>query len=223
MDTNPTATQSFLRAEEAAVRLAEELGKLSEESRRYSGASNTLTAAGEQLKTLADAVRGTSERAADVVEAIRGVGAPDILEGLARVHRSADATTAALAQANAALAGLTDAGTEQERRLAVLRATQESDQGAIGTAFSMQGRALEDLLANVRSVSQEIAGNAAAMTSFAGESRLQASGLEAIIGELRTALVEVDARQTGRLKVIQWIAVGAALLAAVAVVVPLWK
>jgi hypothetical protein len=85
MQDDQTATVAFLRAEEVATRLTDELTRLDTESQRYSGAAATLEGAGEKLRSLADAVKTSGERTSEVMTAIQGVGTPAIIDGLEHV------------------------------------------------------------------------------------------------------------------------------------------
>lgn len=153
MEGNQTATATFLRAEEAASRLAEELKRLDAESQRYSEAATTLRAAGEQLKTLADAVRGNTQQTTEVVTAIRSVGSPAIIDGLNLVNGTAGEAREAIQRALTAISDLARLNVEHGQQLGDIRSTVVNELAAMRVAANDHAEKTRSAIERVGSAS----------------------------------------------------------------------
>jgi len=77
-----SATSGFLAAEKAAEYLVDSLRRLDDESGRYSAAAGTLGQLGDDVRELAGRTAELAGRTTEAVEALRGVGAAQVLERL---------------------------------------------------------------------------------------------------------------------------------------------
>ena len=75
----------FLRAEEEANRLVDELARLKHETESYKTARDALDGAAEGVSGLATKLGGLAGRLGDVVEALRSIGTPELLGRLEAV------------------------------------------------------------------------------------------------------------------------------------------
>ena len=201
MEGNQTATATFLRAEEAASRLAEELKRLDSESQRYGDAATTLSAAGERLKALAEAVRGNTEQTTEVVTAIRSVGSPAIIDGLNQLNTTVGETREAVQRALAAIEDLARVSGEHGQQLLGIGSTVASELSATRSAVDDQAEKTRGALE--KSVSAATAANKAAGQELAA---------------VKAALKELSDHQSGRLALVLILAGLAVLLSAVAAI-----
>jgi hypothetical protein len=213
VESSQTPTTTFLRAEEAATRLAEELGRLDEESRRYDQATTSLTSASSQLQALADAVRSSGEDTAAVVDAIRQVSAPDLVSGVERIGASASEALTKLGTVRTSIDGI--AGEMTATRTAV-------------TALSGMPAAL-DVLSGIPASLDALSGAPAALDAISRQGieaidavRAQATAASKQISELQTVLTrsldEASARHAKQQRLILFIAGAAAFLSAASLV-----
>jgi hypothetical protein len=78
----PTTIERFLKTEQAASTLLDELGQLKSETQHYSSASRALDDASRSLSELAAGATELVTDARDVVVAMREIGTPQLLESL---------------------------------------------------------------------------------------------------------------------------------------------
>jgi chromosome segregation ATPase len=78
----PTIAEQFLKAEQAADALVDELTSLKKETQHYRDAAATLDATGRHLGDLAARTAGLAERVGEVVESLREIGTQHFLEKL---------------------------------------------------------------------------------------------------------------------------------------------
>lgn len=88
--------EEFLRAEDEAHRLVDQLSELKRETESYSTARIALQDAGSGIATLTDALAGAAQRLEEVVKTLRSIGTPELL-------RAQEATTVELASVRSAL------------------------------------------------------------------------------------------------------------------------
>lgn len=201
MEGNQTATATFLRAEEAASRLAEELKRLDTESQRYGDAATTLSAAGERLIALAEAVRGNTEQTTEVVTAIRSVGSPAIIDGLNQLHTTVGETRDGIQRALAAIEDLARVSGEHGQQLLGIGSTVASELSAARTAVDDQAE--QTRVALEKSLSAATSANKAVNQELA---------------TVKAALKESSDRQNGRVGLVLILAGLAAVLSAVAAI-----
>lgn len=177
MEHDQTATAAFLRAEDAATQLAEELTLLAKETRHYDGAAKSLEEVGASVRALADAVFATSERAALVVEAMQQVGAPELID---RVRMIETGLNESRTREEELLAGVgktqAHAGERDARSVAAIAALAEQL-----TAIAERLRVVEDVAAskaNVETVADTLRGltNDLSERLQSVEARLEAVG-----------------------------------------------
>jgi hypothetical protein len=205
VEGNQTATVAFLRAEEVATRLAEELKRLDEESQRYSMAATTLGDAGEHLRSLAEAVRITSELTSQAVTAIREVGNPAIIDGLGEVTKSVRGSLAAIERAIGALGNLERLDTVHAEALSQLHATLLEGLGKVSGSLAAIERAIGAL------------GNLERLDT------VHAEALSQLHATLLEGLGKMSDKQASRHRLVMAVAICAALLAGAAVLVPILR
>jgi hypothetical protein len=95
---------TFLRAEEQAHRLVEELSKLKRETESYNAARTSLQEAGSGIATFTDSVAGAAKGLQDLVVTLRSIGTPELLKAqettateLASLRKAQETTTMELA------------------------------------------------------------------------------------------------------------------------------
>ena len=89
-------TEDFLRAEEAAGRLAESLGRLDQEANSYSAAGKTLEQVAAEVRALASGTSAVAALTGEAVDAIRSVGSVQILERVQALSAGSEASAAAI-------------------------------------------------------------------------------------------------------------------------------
>jgi len=228
MESDQTATAAFLRSEEVASRLADELVRLDEESRKYSGAATALGTAGDQLIALASAVRTTGERTAEVVTAIREVGSPAIIDGLDRVGQSVKASNAAVDRAMVALGALEQLGAQHAHALEETHATFARALGDLRSASAASAAEMcrvvdastTTLQSGTRAEAESVRASVAQLLTFvSGSNEDVVNRVEAIRGEVR----ESRAAQAKQIRVVLILSACATVLAGASVVMSLLR
>lgn len=83
--TNEDGVDEFLRVEEEATLLLDELGRLRKETESYASARGSLTDAAEGLKPLAEKLAETAQGVQAVSAVLREIGTPELSAGLSRL------------------------------------------------------------------------------------------------------------------------------------------
>jgi hypothetical protein len=131
VETDQTATAAFLKAEEVATRLVEELRRLDDESKRYASAATTLEKAGEQLRALAESVQKNGALTSEVLTAMREVGTPAIVDGLDEVATAEEKTRLLVEELSTGIGDLKRLEAENTRIIAEYSATQKATTEAL--------------------------------------------------------------------------------------------
>jgi hypothetical protein len=187
VENDQTATAGFLKAEEVATRLVEELQRLDEESKRYSGAAGTLEQVGEQLRSLADSVHKSGEVTSELVTAMRGVGAPDIIDRLKSVEAAQKKCGELIEEALAALGEAKRLGAEHSE--AVSGALDAFGSILSSLRSGVEAAAKESRSANTKLVEAVTAARNSTREAIEGATKEQREALNKVNGQLRVAVI----------------------------------
>lgn len=109
--------ERFLRAEEEANRLVEELTQLKEETESYQTARKALGEASKGVAGLATRLSDISGRLGGVVETLRSIGTPELLQGQEAVTREVGSLRQDLASTQESILGTLESTITQVRGL----------------------------------------------------------------------------------------------------------